>query len=154
MDLIDGQENDLRFTVDRPGIYRGQCAEFCGLQHAHMGFEIIAEPSTQFDAWRAGQLRPGEIEGQAELGDHIFRGKGCGACHTIRGTLAGGKVGPDLTHIGSRLELAAAEVPNNEGNLAGWIADPQHIKPGNLMPQMPLDGPELIALVRYLGSLK
>jgi cytochrome c oxidase subunit 2 len=153
-DLINGQENDLRFTVDRPGIYRGQCAEFCGFQHAHMGFEVIAEPPTQFDAWRAHQLRPAQIDGQAELGDHVFRAKGCGLCHTIRGTPAGGKVGPDLTHIGSRLEIAAAELPNNDGNLAGWIADPQHIKPGNLMPQMPLEGPDLIALVRYLGSLK
>jgi cytochrome c oxidase subunit 2 len=119
-----------------------------------MGFEVIAESPSNFDAWRARQLRPAEIEGQAELGDHVFRGKGCGLCHTIRGTPAGGKTGPDLTHVGSRLEIAAAELPNNQGNLAGWIADPQHIKPGSLMPQMPLDGPDLIALVRYLGGLK
>ena len=154
MDLVNDQENDLRFTVDRAGIYRGQCAEFCGLQHAHMGFEIIAEPPKEFDAWRAGQLSPARIEGEAELGDRVFRGKGCAVCHTIRGTPAGGKVGPDLTHVGSRREIAAAELPNNEGNLAAWIADPQHIKPGAMMPQMPLDGPDLIALVRYLGSLK
>ena len=154
IDLVNNQENDLRFTVDRAGIYRGQCAEFCGLQHAHMGFEIIAEPPKDFDAWRAGQLSPAKIEGETELGDRVFRGKGCALCHTIRGTPAGGKAGPDLTHVGGRREIAAAELPNNEGNLAGWIADPQHIKPGDQMPQMPLEGPDLIALVRYLEGLK
>lgn len=151
-DLINEQENDLRFTVDHPGVYRGQCAEFCGLQHAHMGFEVVAESPAEFEAWRRSQLEPA-VSGD-KRGDMVFRGKGCALCHTIRGTMSSGKVGPDLTHLASRRTIAAAELPLNQGNLAAWIADPQHIKPGNQMPQMPLDGPDVIALAHYLGTLQ
>jgi cytochrome c oxidase subunit 2 len=156
MDLINNQENDLQFTATRPGIYRGQCAEFCGLQHAHMAFDVVAVPSDKYEDWRMRQLQPAHTppDGEAQRGALLFRARGCAVCHTIRGTPAGGRLGPDLTHIASRRTIAAGTLPFTPGNLAGWIADPQHIKPGNLMPPTPLAGSDLNALVRYLGGLR
>jgi cytochrome c oxidase subunit 2 len=156
MDLINGQENELELNASNRGIYRGQCAEFCGLQHAHMAFEVIAMPRDEYEAWRANQLKSASSpsDPQAHRGEQLFRGKGCALCHTIQGTPAGGRVGPDLTHFGGRRTIAAGTLPNTPGNLAGWISDPQHIKPGNLMPVVRLQGDESNALVRYLGSLK
>jgi cytochrome c oxidase subunit II len=115
-----------------------------------MGFEIVAEPRERFERWRAAQLRP--APSADTKGDVIFRQRGCALCHTIRGTLAGGRVGPDLTHVASRRTLAAASLPLNLGNLAAWIADPQHFKPGNMMPSMPLTGDDLVTLTRYLSE--
>jgi cytochrome c oxidase subunit 2 len=156
MDQINNQENDLQITATKPGVYRGQCAEFCGMQHAHMGFEVVAMPRDQYEDWRNNQLKSAQPpqDPVARAGELVFRGRGCAVCHTISGTPAGGKLGPDLTHLASRRTIAAATLPLTPGNLAGWISDPQHIKPGNRMPPVRLDGKELSALVRYLESLQ
>jgi cytochrome c oxidase subunit 2 len=156
IDLIPGRENELVLQADGPGIYRGQCAEFCGLQHAHMGFLVIAEAPEAFDAWYDHQLRPAvEPAGEVERHGHdLFLGSSCVMCHRIRGTLAGATVGPDLTHLASRQTLAAATLPNMPGHLGAWIADPQRIKPGANMPIPGIDGSELNPLVSYLRSLE
>jgi cytochrome c oxidase subunit II len=154
-DLIPGQENEIIFTAERPGTYRGQCAEFCGWQHAHMALLVIAEPPEAFESWRAGQLRAAEAPPteQAASGQRIFNSRACVLCHEIRGTQAGGRVGPDLTHIASRRTLAAGTLPNTPGTLYAWIADPQGVKPGNKMPNVPLQADELSAISDYLRSL-
>jgi cytochrome c oxidase subunit 2 len=156
MDLVTGQQNTVQFTAKNPGVYRGQCAEFCGAQHAHMAFTVTALPPDEYGRWRDQQnLNARSPSDPLSIrGEQLFRGRGCGLCHTIRGTLAGGQLGPDLTHIGSRETIAAGTLPRNSGNLAAWIADPQHIKPGNLMPKTSLRSDELIALVHYLEQLQ
>lgn len=156
MDLITGQKNELQFTAKNVGVYRGQCAEFCGLQHAHMAFAVIALPPDEFSRWRdhENQSANGPEDQLGKQGADLFRARGCALCHNISGTLAGGQLGPDLTHIGSRTTIAAGTLPNTPATLAGWIADPQHIKPGNLMPKMPLQSDELIAILHYLEQLK
>ncbi len=155
-DLIPGYTTAFWFRVDKPGIYRGQCAEFCGLQHAKMGFYLVAEPMDKFQQWEQAQIQPASDPrnpSQTE-GQQVFLKNDCVMCHTIRGTIAGSRVGPDLTHVASRLSLGAATLPNNIGNLAGWIEDSQHIKPGNRMPPNPLSGDDLNALLAYLTSLQ
>lgn len=156
LDLVPGQTNEFWLEADRPGIYRGFCAEFCGIQHAKMQFLIIAEPEETFTAWAEAQGRPAPepAEPQAIEGRQVFLDAGCMHCHTIAGTHATGDLGPDLTHLAGRRTLGAASVPNNRGNLGGWIADPQHIKPGALMPPTPLTGGELQALLDYLATLE
>ncbi|WP_369722239.1 c-type cytochrome [Bradyrhizobium sp. LLZ17] len=156
MDLITGQQNEIQFTAKTPGVYRGQCAEFCGLQHAHMAFAVIALPQDEFKRWRdhENQSAVSPSDPLAKQGEQLFRARGCALCHAIRGTLAGGQLGPDLTHIGSRTTIAAGTLPLNSATLGAWLADPQHIKPGNLMPQMPLQSDELIAIHHYLEQLK
>jgi cytochrome c oxidase subunit 2 len=156
MDLVTGQQNTVQFTAKNPGVYRGQCAEFCGAQHAHMAFTVTVLPPDEYRRWRdhQNQSAPSPGDPLSIHGEQLFRGRGCGLCHTIRGTLAGGQLGPDLTHIASRETIAAGTLPRNSGNLAAWIADPQHIKPGNLMPKMPLRSDELIAIVHYLEQLQ
>lgn len=154
-DLIPGQQNQTWIEADRPGTYRGQCGEYCGLQHAHMALSVVAEPAEQFEAWWAAQLQ-GPQTPQSPI---IARGQSnfvvyCGICHTVRGTMAGGRLGPDLSHLMSRSTIAAGTVPNTPGYLSGWIADPQHIKPGNLMPILELSGPQLAAIREYLQTLK
>jgi cytochrome c oxidase subunit 2 len=155
-DLIPGRSNDLTFVASRPGIYRGQCAEFCGLQHAHMALLVIAEPSSVFDEWRTAQLqaaRPAEtVEQQA--GQAFFTSQACGACHTVRGTSAAGTLGPDLTHVASRRTIAAGLLPTTRGSLAAWIADPQTIKPGNNMPMVTMTADQLRAVSAWLGELR
>ncbi len=155
-DLIPGRDNSLTFTVGKPGTYRQQCAEFCGLQHAHMAMLIVAEPPAAFAAWRAAQLaEAASPAGQEEArGGQVFLGKACAACHTIRGTPAAGTVGPDLTHVGGRQYIAAGMLPTTRGSLAAWIADPQTIKPGNNMPMVPLTATELNSVAAYLAALK
>ena len=140
------------------GVYRGQCAEFCGLQHAHMGLTVIALPPRKFDAVAHAQiavaLQPPN-DPRSSAATSRFDRSGCAVCHTIRGTPAGGKLGPDLTHLASRRTIAAGTLPMTPGNLAAWIADPQHIKPGNLHAgRCRSSASELDALVRYLESLK
>jgi cytochrome c oxidase subunit II len=156
MDLINNQTNTLHFTAERAGVYRGQCAEFCGLQHAYMGILVIASSPQDYEAWHAKQLEPAMAPQTAldRLGEDLFRRRGCALCHTIQGTLAGGRLGPDLTHLASRQSLAAARLPMTAAALAAWISDPQHLKPGNYMPAQRLDGSELTALVSYLSGLK
>jgi len=156
MDLITGQQNSVQFTAKAPGLYRGQCAEFCGAQHAHMAFTVRALPPDEYARWRdhQNQSAPTPSDPLSIRGEQLFRGRGCGLCHAIRGTLAGGQFGPDLTHIASRETIAAGTLPQNPGNLAAWISDPQHIKPGNLMPKMSLRSDEMIAILHYLEQLQ
>lgn len=155
-DLIPGHETITWFRADSAGVYRGQCAEFCGHQHAKMAFFIVAEPRIQFESWLEHQR--GEAEKPTDsvrlTGERIFLSAPCAVCHTISGTGAAGKVGPDLTHLASRRTIAAGTLPNNTGNLAGWILDPQSIKPGAKMPPTKLAPDELRALLAYLESLK
>ena len=155
-DLIPGRLNQISVRAERAGVYRGQCAEFCGLQHAHMGFLVIADPQAAFDAWVAAQRQPAPATSQEELvaGQQAFVTKACAACHTIRGTPAVGTTGPDLTHVGSRKYIAAGLFETTRGSLAAWIADPQTLKPGNNMPAVPLSADELRSVSAYLASLK
>ncbi len=157
MDMIPGRTNSLIIRPERPGVYRGQCAEFCGAQHALMSLIAVVETPDDYAAWFANQMQPAREPRTAEqlLGMRLFGDNGCGACHAIRGTGWNGTVGPDLTHVGSRKTLGAATFPNNRGTLAGWISSAQHLKPGNKMPSFDrLTGVELRALAAYLEALK
>jgi cytochrome c oxidase subunit 2 len=155
-DLIPGRTAILRLQADQPGTYRGQCAEFCGLEHAMMALLVVAEPSDRYEAWTAAQAAPAlpPADALAQHGQQVFLGKTCVMCHTISGTEAGGKLGPDLTHLASRQTIAAGMFPNNRGHLAGWIADPQSLKPGVNMPSNALEPSDLQALLAYLETLK
>src|SRR3954464_3553255 len=147
--------NRLGIRVDQPGTWRGQCAEFCGLQHANMALWIIADSAEDFARWRAQQAAPAAAPLSAEeQGGQALLVMKCGACHAVRGSPAGGVLAPDLTHLASRLALAAGTLPNTRGNRAGWILDPQTPKPGNLMPPMELDPGELQMLLAYLDRLQ
>lgn len=155
-DMIPGRVNRMVIQADRPGVYRGQCAEYCGAQHALMAFDVIAMSRAEFDTWLASLARPAREPETPELreGRELFVDLGCGACHTVRG-VAEGRLGPDLTQVGARHSLAAGALKNGVGNLAGWIASAQHLKPGNRMPSYDqLHGPQLRALATYLESLK
>jgi cytochrome c oxidase subunit II len=155
-DLIPGNVNSLSFRADSSGVYRGQCAEYCGLQHAKMAFLVIAEPPDSFASWLARQ-RDTALTPTDELtrrGQEVFLSSSCVMCHAIGGTPAGSHVGPDLTHLASRRTIAAGTLPNTRGNLAGWIVDPQRIKPGTKMPPNQLEPADLQALLAYLETLK
>ncbi len=155
-DLIPGQVTQTWITADRPGIYRGLCAEFCGHQHARMAFTVVVEPVAKFKAWidhqRGNASEP--ATDQERRGREVFLGSPCATCHTIRGTRAASRVGPDLTHVGSRMTLAAGTLPNTAPHLAQWIGDPQSIKPGSRMPQVPLSADDQRALIAYLRRLQ
>jgi cytochrome c oxidase subunit 2 len=153
--LIPGQTNVTWLQADRPGIYRGQCSQYCGQQHAHMSFSISADPPEAFAAWQRDQLSAASQPNSedARLGEQRFIGR-CGVCHTVRGTPANGQVGPDLTHLMSRATIAGGELPNNAGFLSGWIANPQNLKPGSLMPDPELSGPDLASIRSFLIRLK
>jgi cytochrome c oxidase subunit 2 len=155
-DLIPGHVTAAWFQADSPGVYRGQCAEFCGHQHAKMAVLIFAEPRPQFESWYKSQALPAapQSDSMSREGEKVFMSKGCPLCHTVGGTRALGTVGPPLTHIGSSYTIAAGALKNTRGNLAGWIVDPQGIKPGVHMPTNDLSGSELQALVTYLENLK
>jgi cytochrome c oxidase subunit 2 len=155
IDLIPGRTNSIVLDADEPGVYRGQCAEFCGLQHANMAFFLHADPPSRFRSWLREQARPRRAPtgAQARTGEQAFLSEACAGCHTIRGTAADGTAGPDLTHVGSRETLASGTLPNTPAALADWIADPQHAKPGNRMPALGLPKSEIAALVAYLESL-
>jgi cytochrome c oxidase subunit 2 len=155
-DLIPGQVNTLYVQADRPGVFRGQCAEFCGLQHANMALYVVAEPPDAFARWQAQQRRPAPEPktDQQRRGRDVFMASSCVLCHSINGTSAGGVTGPNLTHVASRLSLAAGTLPNTPGHLAGWIVDPQMVKPGNNMPLNLLRPDELQALLSYLETLR
>lgn len=154
-DLLPGYRNAIWIQADKPGRYRGQCAEYCGYQHAHMGFEVVAEDSSQVQQWLAAQRQPAPDPDTPEKarGREVFLSHDCALCHTIRGTDAGARTGPDLTHLSSRRMIAAGMLPNTPGALAGWITDPQRLKPGAEMPANPLPADDLQALVAYLESL-
>jgi cytochrome c oxidase subunit 2 len=155
-DLVPGQPNLIRIEADRPGIYSGQCAEFCGAQHAHMMLVVVAQPEAEYQAWMAGQVGSSAqpVNGEQALGQQIFLAKPCALCHTIRGTEAHATVGPDLTHLASRQGIAANMLPNNEANLAAWVTHAQALKPASRMPNVTqLSGLQLQSLVAYLQSL-
>jgi cytochrome c oxidase subunit 2 len=154
-DLIPGQENVMWLQADRPGVYHGQCAEYCGLQHAKMAMEVVAEPPDAFARWleRQRQAAAAPAGNDAAAGAQVFATTACALCHTVRGTRAGGRLGPDLTHLAGRRTIAAGTVANTRGNLLGWIENPQAFKPGTQMPAVPLDGRELDDLTAYLQSL-
>ncbi len=155
-DQISGRMNEQQLLARHPGVYRGQCAEFCGREHAEMAFLVVATSPDEFNAWRDAQNRAADppTEQVRQHGQEVFQSRGCMLCHTVRGTDAGGKLGPDLTHLASRRTIAAGTTPLTAGYLAAWIADPQHIKPGTQMPPSALSGAELSALVAYLMGLK
>jgi cytochrome c oxidase subunit 2 len=155
-DLIPGHTTDLWIRADKPGVYRGQCAEFCGWQHAHMALLVIAEPADRFNTWLASQRQPPPPPSTPlqERGRAVFESQACPLCHTIQGTQAAGSAGPDLTHLASRRTLAAGTLPNTVGSLGGWISDPQSVKPGNRMPAVSLHADDLQALLAYLETLR
>jgi cytochrome c oxidase subunit 2 len=156
IDTMPGKENSIELYADAVGRYRGQCDEFCGLQHAHMAFYVFADPPGRFRAWLANMQRPARTPSSrlAAQGRRVFLTSGCESCHSIRGTRATGDVGPDLTHVASRTTLAALTIPNDPSHLAHWITDSQSVKPGNQMPDMQLSSQQVRALVAYLGGLR
>lgn len=156
MDALPEHANAFWLRAEAPGVYRGQCAEFCGLQHARMAIDIVAMPPDEFERWVARRRapRPAPDADEARRGRDVYFAAGCDACHAVQGTSAVATVGPDLTHVGSRRTLGAGTVPNTRGDLAGWITHPQRLKPGNLMPATRLEPDELHALVRYLEGLR
>lgn len=153
VDMIPGRENIMTFTATEPARHRGHCAEFCGVAHAQMVAFVDAVEPDEFDAWVAGQQQPAAEPASTE-GEQVFFDVGCAACHAIDGTDAFGRVGPDLTHLGTRGSLAAGIAPNDREHLERLIVDPWGLKPGNPMPPTPLDDDELDALLDYLEGLE
>jgi cytochrome c oxidase subunit 2 len=156
IDMIPGRRNRVLLFSDKPGRYRGQCAEFCGIEHARMAMSVYVQEPADFDRWLRGQAAPAAAPSSAaaRAGRDAFIANGCGSCHTIRGTPARGQVGPDLTHVGSRASIAALTLPNTRAALRDWLRDPQHAKPGNRMPDLGLSRSEIASLVAYLEGLK
>ncbi|HVZ07500.1 cytochrome c oxidase subunit II [Rhodopila sp.] len=156
LDTIPGRTNTLTFTARHIGVYRGQCAEFCGLQHAHMALLLVVQDPRGFARWedvqRTQAVTPSDTEQMR--GREVLVSRQCAACHTVRGTMASGRLGPDLTHIGGRAFLAAGLLPVTRGSLAAWVADPQTLKPGNNMPLVPLSPDDLRAVSAYLAALR
>jgi cytochrome c oxidase subunit 2 len=155
-DLVPGHPTTLTIRADRAAAFGGQCAEYCGDQHAQMRFDVVAEPPEAFERWMAGALAPAPepaTESQ-KRGRELFLTTTCATCHTIAGTTAASRVGPDLTHVGSRRWIAGGALANTRGNLAGWLVNPQHIKPGVRMPDQALSPGELSALLDYLETLR
>jgi cytochrome c oxidase subunit 2 len=156
VDTIPGQVNVLRFTPEKPGVFRGLCAEFCGVQHARMQFLVIVESPTDFGRWVARRQNVVN-EPTSELaarGRMVFEREACAGCHTIDGTGARGTFGPNLTDLGDRRTIASGTLDNNESNLVQWITDPQHQKPGALMPPAVISNEDIKAVADYLESLK
>lgn len=155
MDLIPGKTNTLWLQADRPGDYRGVCAEYCGVQHAKMGLVVVAQSRDEYDQWLAERQEPPlEISGQAERGREVFFESTCHNCHAIAGTDAIASRGPNLTHVGNRKTLGAGILPNNSENMKDWISQPQVLKPGSLMPKTDVSPKDLLDLVKYLESLQ
>jgi cytochrome c oxidase subunit 2 len=157
LDMIPGRTTTLRLAADKPGVYRGQCAEYCGGAHARMAFEVIAMPASEFDAWLAATAEtPAAMPADptATRGRELFLAAGCGSCHAIRGTSDGG-IGPDLTRVGSRRFIGAASLATTPANIALFIQNSQHLKPGNRMPPFLIFKPdELDSIALYLAGLK
>jgi cytochrome c oxidase subunit II len=155
-DLIPGKITTITLRADQPGTYRGQCAEFCGLQHAFMAFTVVAEPDATFQQWAEAQRKPASEPGEASArhGRELFLSGTCMMCHAIHGTTADGRTAPDLTHVASRPTLAAGTLPNDRASLRAWIEDPQKLKPGVNMPAHHVAAADLDALVAYLETLK
>lgn len=156
LDMVPGKANEIVLEASRPGIYRGGCAEYCGTQHTNMELYVVAHDEVQFTKWSTGQRQyaaPPATPLQAS-GARVFEAHGCGFCHTIRGTMARGSVGPDLTHVSSRRRIAGGILPTTQAAFGGWVANPHVLKPGTRMPAFALAGPELRALSAYLESLR
>lgn len=155
-DLIPGRISDLTLRPSRTGVFRAQCAEFCGLQHAKMALDVTVESEADFARWKAASLKPPPVPtgGEAFAGYSLFQTRQCASCHNVAGTPASGMVAPDLSHVASRRTIAAGTLPTTHLNLAAWIKDPQAIKPGNNMPKVPLTDAELRAVTAYLETLK
>jgi cytochrome c oxidase subunit 2 len=157
VDLVPGHPNFIRIEASEPGDFIGQCAEYCGVQHANMHILVVAQEPAAFDEWLANQRKPGvqPTSPQALMGQQAFLAGPCAKCHVIRGALAGGRVAPDLTHIGSRKYIAANSFPNNNAYLEAWITNAQSLKPGAKMPDITqYNGVQLRALVAYLRQLQ
>jgi len=161
MDLIPTRINKIVIQADKAGVYRGECAEFCGLQHAHMGLMVVAQSQADYDNWVNAQEQPAAAptDPTAQQGQQVFMSAGCVFCHTVRGLddkqidRSSVDLGPDLTHLDSRLTIAGASLTKNRGNLSGWVLDAQHVKPGSLMPNIDINSEELQALLAYLETL-
>jgi cytochrome c oxidase subunit 2 len=156
-DLIPGKADaTLTLRADKAGVYRGQCAEFCGYQHANMALWVTALPMSEYAKFVEDSRKPSKIPSTPEerKGQDVFLNSPCPLCHTIQGTPANGKTGPDLTHFASRRSIAAGSYVNNRGFLGGWILDAQHLKPGSYMPSMTLEKGDLQPLITYLESLR
>ncbi|MDB5828214.1 MAG: cytochrome c oxidase subunit 2 [Variovorax sp.] len=162
-DMLPGRSTQLVIQADKAGTYRGECAEFCGLEHALMAFNVSADPPDAYARWRAAQQAPALDPARdgstganvdARRGQALFLSSSCAQCHTVRGTSAAGSLGPDLTHVGGRAMLAAGTVANEPAKLAAWISDPQSLKPGATMPSSQLAPDDIRALVTYLGGLR
>jgi cytochrome c oxidase subunit 2 len=155
-DLIPGRVTELTLEVQRPGVYRGQCAEFCGAQHAHMAILVVAHPPAEFARWLDRQRAPAAVPHTPleARGREVFLSSSCPLCHNITGTEASASLAPDLTHFASRRSLAAGTLPNTREHLARWIQDPQGVKPGSYMPSTALAPEALQSLLGYLGALK
>lgn len=159
MDTIAGQKNVTWLQADTPGTYRGQCTEYCGLQHAHMGLLVIADEPEAFERWWDNQLKGPDLPLTEPLRREVVAGEAafiqnCGVCHAVRGTSAGGRIGPDLSHLMERQTIAAVTLTQTTGNLSGWISDPQHVKPGNYMPTLDLSAVQLSRIRTFLSALK
>jgi cytochrome c oxidase subunit 2 len=152
MDMLPGTTNHLRLFARRAGSFDGQCAEFCGVEHAWMRIRVVVQPQAEFDSWLAAQRGPAATQGGD--GERVFLSNICVNCHTIAGTTATGAAGPDLTHVASRATIGAGVLQNDVARMRAWLADPQRYKPGSLMPRVPLSEAELDALAAYLGGLK
>ncbi|WP_342116844.1 c-type cytochrome [Pseudoduganella sp. OTU4001] len=157
VDMVPGRVHGLTLRAGAPGRYRGQCAEYCGTQHASMALNVIAQPAAGFDDWLAGQARPApppQVAGGMARGPAIFLAARCNACHTVRGIAEGGRSGPDLTHLASRSHIAAGALPFSRAALLGWIANPQSAKPGARMPPSSLAPEDLQTLAAWLETLE
>ena len=156
VDMIPGRTTHLRLRADQPGVFRGQCAEYCGGPHALMAFEVVALSEPDFESWLEAQSKPSAAPAsEAQRGRELFLAAGCGACHAIRGTPAAGTIGPDLTHLATRRSVGLDTMPMTEANIQRFIRDGQHIKPGNLMPPFRIFAQaDLEALAAYLAGLR
>ena len=154
-DANPGQNHDITFTVSRPGVYLGQCAEFCGIEHTFMAIRVVAEPPDQYAAWVRSQQQPAAQppNSLAVEGDLVFRSQTCGNCHAIVGTPANGIAGPNLTHVASRATIGGGVLTNTPENMQQWLANPQAVKPGVLMPDFKLSPDQVKALTAYMDSL-
>jgi cytochrome c oxidase subunit 2 len=157
VDLVPGHPNFIRIEASEVGDFIGQCAEFCGMQHANMHILVVAQEPAAFDEWLSNQRKPGAppVTSEAVMGQQAFLAGPCVKCHTVRGAPASGRFGPDLTHIGSRKYIGANSFPNNNAYLEAWVTDAQSLKPGCKMPIITqYDGLQLRHLVTYLSQLR
>jgi cytochrome c oxidase subunit 2 len=155
-DMIPGRTSLIRFRADQAGTYRGQCAEFCGLEHAMMAFLVTAEEKDKYETWADTQRREASnvLDAQQSRGRQVFMERSCVMCHTVQGTGANATFGPDLTHVASRQTLASGVLPNNRQQMAAWITQPQKLKPGTNMPATSLSTEELNSLLAFIDTLK